>query len=138
MTEDRKQPLVLIVDDVKMLAGYTQHVVENFGFKTAVRYNATTAIAFVGNNDVDLILLDVELQDSLLNGIDTARLIQGKRDIPIIFITGHEDIDVFRSAEFSAPIYVLLKPYEPKQLKISIETAIFNREITNRSPIIDL
>jgi two-component system catabolic regulation response regulator CreB len=136
MTEDSQKPLILIVDDVPTIATLTQETVEQLGFATAVRKNATTGLAFVGNNDVDLILLDVELEDSLYNGLETAKLIQSRKDIPIIFLTGDDNIEVFRKADFCSPIYVLMKPYDPKQLKIQIEVALYNREIAHKPPVI--
>ncbi len=136
MNDANDKPLILLVDDMTAVASLTQETIEELGYEAAVRQNATTAIAFVGNHDVDLIMIDVDLADSLFSGIQTAKLIQSKKDIPIVFITAHDEIKSFRKADFNSPIYVMLKPYDTRQLKMQIEVALYNREIAEKPPVI--
>ena len=136
MNEGSNKPLILIVDDMSAVATLTQDTVAQLGYDAAVRPNATTAIAFVGNNDADLIMIEVDLADSLFSGIETAKLIQSRKDIPIVFITAHDDIKIFRDADFNSQIYVILKPYDNRELKMQIEVALYNREIASKPPVI--
>lgn len=122
-----KKPKILIVDDTPLMAKITQKTVESFGYETEIRENSTRAISFVGNNDVDVILMDIELNNSTYDGISTCKVIKSKYHIPIIFITGHESAKIFQ--DLTCGFDVLIKPYDEKMLKMHIDIALMNAKI---------
>lgn len=125
---DRK-PKILIVDDTPLMAKITQKTVESFGYETEIRENSTRAISYVGNNDVDVILMDIELNNSVYDGISTCKVIKSKYNIPIIFITGHENAKIFQDSQMTCGFDVLIKPYDEKMLKMHIDIALMNAQI---------
>lgn len=125
---DRK-PKILIVDDTPLMAKITQKTVESFGYDTEIRENSTRAISYVGNHDVDVILMDIELNNSTYDGISTCKVIKSKYHIPIIFITGHENAKIFQDSQMSCGFDVLIKPYDEKMLKMHIDIALMNARI---------
>lgn len=129
---------VLIVDDSPIVAKLTQKNVEKLGYEVAVRENSTRAISYVGNHKIDIILMDIELMDSLYDGIQTAKLIRTRFNIPVIFITGHDDIKVFEKGNIEIPFDVVVKPYDIKQLKMQMEVALYNSKIESKMRTLDI
>ena len=132
------KPVILIVDDSPTMAQINQNAVESFGkYTVVVRENSTRAISYVGNNKVDLILMDIELADSKYDGIETARLIMSKYFIPIVFVTSIDNPDVFRRANLSGFFDVIIKPYDNKMLLMHIEIALQNNRTESNYRNID-
>jgi CheY-like chemotaxis protein len=65
--------------------------------------------------------MDVRLQGAM-NGVETARQIRSKADIPIIYITAHAS--VLASLEQNDRCTRLAKPFSPLQLQTAITAAL--------------
>ncbi len=126
------KPKILIVDDSKIMAKLTQKMVESFGYETEVRENSTRAISYIGNHDVDVILMDIELENSMYDGIETCKVIKSRYNIPVIFLTGHENAKIFSDAKLCSMFDVLIKPYDEKMLKMHIDIAVENKKVEGR------
>lgn len=126
--EDLKKR-VLVVDDSAIMGKLTCKNVESLGYEVDLRANSTAAISYIGNNKTDIILMDIELADSRMDGIETAKMIRRKFQIPVIFITGHEDASIFKEANLNTIFDVVMKPYDIKQLRMQMEVAIFKNKI---------
>jgi CheY-like chemotaxis protein len=71
----------------------------------------------------DLILMDIELKGKI-NGLDTAREVKEKYNIPIIFLTAFEDdATLEKIGKISSDGY-LVKPFEDDNLRSSIEKVL--------------
>ena len=103
---------ILIVEDEIMFAQWLKVALEDEGYKV---YDFITtgeeAIAFVQENKPDVILMDILLVGKI-NGIDTAKEITDKFNIPIIFMTGYEEPAVIERAKKIKPVAYLNKPLE--------------------------
>ena len=123
--------LILVVDDQPTASHMVENMLEKFDdYEIAIRDNCTRAISYVGNHDVDLVLMDVSLgDDSIFDGIETARLIMTKYGIPIIFFTSIDKPEVFTKSNLPAYFDVLNKPCDPKFLRLHIEIAIANNNL---------
>lgn len=130
--ENPEKTNILIVDDSPIVAKLTSKNVQALGYSVAIRANSTDAISYIGNNPVDLILMDIELSNSRYDGIRTAKLIRSKYHIPVVFITGHDDSKIFEEANIQTNFSVVTKPYEPKQLKMQIEIALYNSVVEKK------
>ncbi|MTK64424.1 MAG: PAS domain S-box protein, partial [Methanobacterium sp.] len=71
----------------------------------------------------DLILLDIVLKGEL-DGINAAQKIQ-ELNIPVIFLTAHSDDEAVERAKETEPYGYLVKPYDPVDLKNTVEFAIY-------------
>ena len=79
------------------------------------------AIEFVNGSKPDVILIDINSAGKI-DGIDTAREITEKSDIPIIFTTGYEEPKVVERAKQIKPVAYLIKPVEFWDLKPIIDS----------------
>ena len=92
--------------------------------------NASAALQLLEETLPDLILLDIEIGDSM-NGIELAARINSIRRIPIIYVTAFSDKETFQQAKLTLPKAYIIKPYDPVSLQSAIELAIFNTPVQN-------
>jgi DNA-binding response OmpR family regulator len=132
-----KKPVVLVVDDSPVTAKQTQVLLSSIGYEVVTRESSTRAISYIGNHEVDLIIMDIELMGSRYDGIETSKIIRSKYSIPVIFITGKDDSSIFEEANISNVYDVLIKPYNIEQLRMHIEVTLQNNKIEQRYKELD-
>ena len=81
----------LIIDDEQLLADNTCDYFNLFQLKSHAVYNKADALAFLSENEVSLILLDINLADG--SGFDLCKYIRQSMDIPILFISARNTDD---------------------------------------------
>ncbi|RYU95214.1 response regulator [Emticicia agri] len=115
---------VLIVEDDVLTAQVIKETIEPAGFKVvAIARQSDEALALLINNKPDLVLLDINLDNSNLDGIALAQLINKIQPLPIIFLTGNDSPEVFKRAKLTVPFSYLVKPIQPRMLITQIELA---------------
>lgn len=70
----------------------------------------------------DLVLMDIHL-DGGLDGIETARRLQQKGHVSVIYVTACADLDTVQRARETRPQGYLLKPFNPDELRLTVEVA---------------
>ncbi len=81
----------LIIDDEQVLADNTCEYFNMFDVKTKAVYNSSDALAFFGENDASLILLDINLGDG--SGFDLCKNLRQNVSSPILFISARNTDD---------------------------------------------
>lgn len=132
-----KKPVVLVVDDSPATAKQTEVLLSTLGYDVVVRESSTRAISYIGNHNIDLIIMDIELMGSRYDGIETSKIIRSKYSIPVIFITGKDDTSIFEEANISNVYDVLIKPYNIEQLRMHIEVTLQNNKIEHKYKELD-
>tara|TARA_R110002051_G_scaffold128399_1_gene202114 strand:+ start:2065 stop:2829 length:765 start_codon:yes stop_codon:yes gene_type:complete len=122
---DRKMK-ILIVEDEANYADTLEMFVDELGYEiVGIASNGKSAMTLFDECNPDLVLMDINLEGEL-TGIDLARIFQGQRPIPIIFITSFDDQEYFNKAKQTGPYAYLIKPFDPQTLQRSIELALQN------------
>lgn len=99
----------LIVDDETDLAKMTAEYFNMFEVTSAYAESADACFAFLKENTVDLILLDINLGDG--SGFDVCKKIREEKQLPILFISARQsDDDVLVALSVGGDDYVK-KPY---------------------------
>ena len=115
---------VLIVEDdpiiVRVLFSMLDY--DNFHILTPID-SGEQVIEQVTLEKPDLVLMDIDLPGPL-SGIDTASILFNIFNIPVIFVTGHDEKEVFDKAIVSMPFGFLIKPVEPILLISSIKVSL--------------
>ena len=115
---------ILIVEDEGILRVGTSLQLISLGFEVVGYFQrGEDAINQVTDLNPDLILMDIQLAGRI-NGIETAREIQKKTDIPIVYLSAYSDHELIKEAETTNPFRYLVKPLDEMELKFTIETAI--------------
>lgn len=108
---------ILIVDDEPDLVDLVVYNLKKKGFQVAAASNGEDALALIGKDTFDLIVLDWMLPG--IQGVELCRMIRsepGTERIPIIMLTARgEVVDRIRGLDSGADDY-LTKPFSPKEL----------------------
>jgi CheY-like chemotaxis protein len=84
------------------------------------------AIAIAERLRPNLVLLDIGLKGDM-DGIQAAEELR-KFQIPVVFVTGHAEGPIFDRAKLAEPYGYVLKPYDERTLRISIELALVKHQ----------
>jgi CheY-like chemotaxis protein len=132
---------VLIVEDELIVAENLRGVLTGMGYHiVGTAGDSTEAITIAGQSRPDLILMDIVLEGSELDGIETARHINSFHEIPIVFVTAYSDDGTLERAKGIAPFAYILKPFNERELYSAIELALsrhlMEQEIRKRDDIL--
>lgn len=123
---------LLIVEDEGITALEIQSKVEEWGYSVVdVVSSGEEAVKAALNERPDLILMDIVLKEKL-NGIEAAKIIKNSYDVPIIYLTAYGDDKTLEKAKKTFPQAYLLKPFEEKELKLTIEMGIYKHKMETK------
>ena len=127
---------VLIAEDENLVARDTENMLLNFGYEVlGIAATGEKTVSLAGELSPDLVLLDIRLKGKM-DGVEAAVRIRELYGIPSIFVTAHADEDTLQRAKLAGPIGYLLKPFEERELRMAVETAVFkwdmDRELRRR------
>ncbi len=115
---------VLIVEDEGIVAQDLQETIARLGYKVAgIAGEGVQAVCMAEELRPQLVIMDVGLRGDV-DGIQAAQMIQERMRVPVIFLTGHRDLDTLERAVRTGPLGYLVKPFQEVELRCSIEVAI--------------
>lgn len=121
-----KQINILIVEDEILLAKDLQLRLENNkNYKTTIAQSFENAIKILITEKIDFLIIDITLRGSR-SGIDLAKKVNEKFNLPFLFLTSHADQQTFDRAKLVQPHAYLLKPFNDRMISMSIELALSN------------
>ena len=116
---------ILIVEDELLVATDIEESLESLGYSVHGTVDTgLKAIEEVEKKLPDLVLMDINLKGDM-SGIEAARIITQKHDVPIIYLTANADITTVNKAKVALPYGYIIKPFTDKDLQTNIEIAIF-------------
>lgn len=116
---------VLIVEDDPMVAMINeQYIKRNKNFEVVGQYNdGRSALAFLENNDVDLLILDVYMPK--MDGFETLRRIRNKQiTVDAIMVTAANDRESLEAALHLGIVDYLVKPFTFDRFQMALEKYI--------------
>ena len=115
---------ILIVDDEADIRELVAGVLEDEGYGTRTAADSDTALEAVAVRRPSLILLDVWLQGSRLDGLELLDEIK-RRDasIPVLVISGHGSLDTAVAAIRKGAADFIEKPFQAERLLLQVERA---------------
>lgn len=125
-----KERILLVEDDAIEIMDI-KNTLESFGYEvpcTASR--GEEAVEKARQVMPDLILMDISLKGEM-DGIEAASTIK-ELEIPIIFLTAHSEDATVQKAKLIEPYGYLIKPYDPTELRYSIELALYKNKMEQR------
>jgi len=115
-------PVVFVVDDDVSVRESLEALIETAGWRTKTFATAVDFLAHCGDTSPRCLVLDVSLPG--LSGLDLQHRLGDRRDLPIIFITGHGDIPMSVQAMKAGAVEFLTKPFSDDVLLAAIRRAI--------------
>ncbi len=115
---------VLIVEDEYTIALDIAERLKQMKFSVAgIASEYDKALPVLLNKNPDIALLDINLGDGK-SGIDLAKLIYEKFDIPVIFLSAYSDDATFKEAQVANPMGFIIKPIKDEDLDHGIKLAL--------------
>ncbi|WP_204114354.1 sigma-54-dependent transcriptional regulator [Shimia biformata] len=126
---------ILIVDDERDIRELISDILQDEGFTTRLAGNSDQAMAEVTKELPALMILDIWLKDSNMDGIDILKAVKRDYpDVPIVIISGHGNIEIAVAAIKQGAYDFIEKPFNIDQLLVVIrramETSRLRRENT--------
>jgi two-component system nitrogen regulation response regulator NtrX len=116
---------ILIVDDEKDIRLLVSGVLEDEGYKTREAASSSEALAALKKRPPSLVLLDIWLQGSELDGIELLGVIRREHPlVPIVMISGHGTIETAVHAIKLGAYDFIEKPFKADRLLLVLERAI--------------
>jgi len=116
---------ILIVEDEGIVARDLRYRLETMGYKVAgMTSTGDEAVLKAWELRPDLVLMDIVLKGDL-DGIESARMMRERADIPVVYLTAYADEETIQRTEASGPFGYLVKPFEDRELEACIEVALF-------------
>jgi two-component system response regulator ArlR len=113
---------IFIVEDEPRIARFLQIELEHEGFETATEDNGQRAFERVGQENFDLVLLDVMLPG--MDGFEVCKRIREFSNIPIIMLTAKDEVeDKVNGLDLGADDYIT-KPFAIQELLARIRAAL--------------
>jgi two-component system, NtrC family, nitrogen regulation response regulator NtrX len=108
---------ILIVDDEEDIRDLVAGVLEDEGYSSRTAGNSAEALEAISERRPSLVLLDVWLQGSAMDGLEILDEIK-RRDstIPVLMISGHGNIDTAVAAIRKGAMDFIEKPFEADRL----------------------
>lgn len=123
---------ILIVDDEEKIRTLLRNVLEGEGFGVVTAASATQARPYIADAHLSLITLDVHLGSE--SGLELAREIRRTSDIPIIMVSGKDDvIDRVVGLEIGADDYIT-KPFHVREI-IARVRSVLRRSAQDTPPV---
>lgn len=124
---------ILIVDDEADIRELIAGVLQDEGYETRLAHNSDAALSEVAQRRPSLIILDIWLQGSRLDGLDLLLEIKAQhQDVPVVIISGHGNIETAVAAIKRGAYDYIEKPFNADRLLLvvgrALETTRLKRE----------
>jgi PAS domain S-box-containing protein len=120
---------ILIVEDEPLIGIEIKSILKDHGYRvTSVVNSGKKAIEAAETDKPDIILMDIRLKGKM-DGIETAQIIRSQFHIPVVFLTAHAENQYLEKAKLTHPYGYLIKPVQERDLKVTIEMALYVSKI---------
>ncbi len=125
---------ILIVDDNSDIRNILNELILDAGYKTRVAANYNQALSEIDKKLPDIAILDVKLDKGDNDGIELLAHIKSKnKDIPVIVITGHANIEMAVNSLKLGAFEFVEKPFDQVRLLNFIKRAVENLNLKSQN-----
>jgi two-component system cell cycle sensor histidine kinase/response regulator CckA len=123
---------ILVVEDEVIVAKDLQNELKSLGYDVPfIASSGEEAIEKAAATRPNLVLMDIRLKGQM-DGVDAAHELRRRLNIPVVFLTAYADESTLQRAKVAEPYGYLLKPFERRELRISIETALHKHKMEQK------
>lgn len=116
---------ILIVEDEVIIGMEIQDRLVQLGYTVVgLTSSGEDAIRKVERLHPDLVLMDIMLEGST-DGVKAAEIIRQKFRIPVVYLSAYSDNETLERAKLTEPFGYILKPFEERELRTTIEIALY-------------
>lgn len=123
---------ILVVEDEKIVARDIKNRLKSLGYTVpAIVSSGEEAIKKAEEIRPDLVLMDIVLKGKI-DGIKTAKEIYSRFNIPVVYLTAYSDQETIKRAKKTEPFGYIHKPFEIKEIRSTIEIALYKHSMESR------
>ncbi len=116
---------ILIVDDERDIRELISEILKDEGYATRMASNSDDAMSAINAEAPALMILDIWLKDSQMDGIDILKTVKRDNpDVPVVIISGHGNIEIAVAAIKQGAYDFIEKPFNIDQLLVVIRRAM--------------
>jgi CheY-like chemotaxis protein len=128
---------VLIVEDERLVAHDLENRLRGMGYDVVGSVaSGEAALLMAETHRPDIVLMDILLAGAM-QGTEVARRIWNRWNIPVVYLTAFSDSMVVEDIKQSEPYGYILKPFDPKQVHVTIQLALSRHQRAMDAPLID-
>ncbi len=125
---------ILIIDDNPDIRLILKDLIDDAGFKTRVAANYNQALIEIDKKLPDVAIIDVKLDKGDNDGIELLSHIKKKnKDIPVIIISGHANIEMAVKSLKSGAFEFIQKPFDQERLMNFVNRAVENYHLLSEN-----
>jgi len=123
---------VLIVEDERIVAEDIRMSLERLGYLVCgMAFSENEALKKVKELHPDIVLMDIVLGGEA-DGIEAASKVRSDFDIPVVYLTAYGDEGTLERAKVTEPFGYIIKPFEERELKSTIEIALYKHRMEKK------
>ena len=125
---------ILIIDDNTDIRNIINELIVDAGYKTRLAANYNQALNEIDKKLPDVAIIDVKLDKSDNDGLELLSHIKAKdKNIPVIIITGHANVEMAIKALKSGAFEFIEKPFNQERLLNFVTRAVENISLKNKN-----
>ena len=125
---------ILIIDDNADIRSILNDLISDAGYKTRVAANYNQALTEIDKKLPDVAIIDVKLDKGDNDGIELLNHIKQKnKDIPVIIISGHANIEMAVKSLKSGAFEFIQKPFDKDRLMNFVKRAAENFDLKKQN-----
>ena len=116
---------ILIIDDEADIRELIAGILEDEGYETRLARDSDTALAAIEERRPSMIVLDIWLQGSRLDGLDLLNVIKEHHpELPVVIISGHGNIETAVTAIKRGAYEYIEKPFKVDRLILVVSRCL--------------
>ncbi len=129
---------ILIIDDNADIRNILKDLISDAGYETRVAANYNQALNEIDKKLPDVAIIDVKLDKGDNDGIELLSHIKSKnKDIPVIIISGHANIEMAIKSLKSGAFEFLEKPFDEERLLNFVKRAVENFKLKSENKVLE-
>ncbi len=119
---------ILVVEDENIVAMDLRMSLTGLGYQvTGTVGTGSEALDSARRRRPDLVLMDINLRGEM-DGTEAAEAMRRELALPVVYLTAFSDEATLRRAQVTEPFGYLLKPFDERELHITIEMAVYRHQ----------
>jgi two-component system cell cycle sensor histidine kinase/response regulator CckA len=126
------KPRILIAEDERIVAEDIKRTLEGFGYAiSSITSTGEACIKKSQEEKTDLVLMDIVLGGKI-DGIEAARQISGKLNIPVVFLTARAEEGTLIRVKITEPCACVKKPLADREPRAAVKGALSRYDMEAR------
>ncbi len=123
---------ILVIDDEKSIRNTLQEILEYENHSVELATNGPEGLEIFDKSSFDIVLCDIKMPE--MDGIEVLdKLMEKSRDVPVIMISGHGNIDTAVEAIKKGAYDFIEKPLDLNRLLVTIRNAMERTELVTET-----